>query len=353
MTGGRVRRLPRPTTPARSTRRCEEARRRSRSLRRDGDEFAVVTTDGAWRAAATSSSPPGGATARRSRRSPAAARRHPTRSRPARYRNPGELPRRRRARRRRLGDRRAARRRAARRRPRRRAGRRQPQPAAPPLPGHGHLLVARAHRRARPDDRRDAATRSRPATSRRCSSSAGRTTGRSIWPRCRPPASSWPAGWSPSTATESRFADDLAATVAAADAPRCDGCCAGSTGTSTATASATRCSSPEPLSTVLHAGVARRARPARGRASRTVVWATGHRRAYTGCRSPCSTRAARSASAAASHPVPGLYVLGQRFQHHRNSNFIDGVGRDAAFVADHITRRTARAASSVASSPTD
>ena len=35
-------------------------------------------------------------------------------------------------------------------------------------------------------------------------------------------------------------------------------------------------------------------------------------------------------------PVPGAYVLGQRFQHFRNSNFIDGVGRDARFVAEHI-----------------
>ena len=39
--------------------------------------------------------------------------------------------------------------------------------------------------------------------------------------------------------------------------------------------------------------------------------------------------------------MPGLYVLGQRFQHLRSSNFIDGVGRDAAFVAEHITQRTA------------
>jgi putative flavoprotein involved in K+ transport len=38
--------------------------------------------------------------------------------------------------------------------------------------------------------------------------------------------------------------------------------------------------------------------------------------------------------------VPGLYVLGQRFQHHRNSNFIDGVGRDAVAVADDLIRRT-------------
>ncbi|MGH3459834.1 MAG: hypothetical protein ACRDP9_00020, partial [Kribbellaceae bacterium] len=35
-------------------------------------------------------------------------------------------------------------------------------------------------------------------------------------------------------------------------------------------------------------------------------------------------------------PVPGLYVLGQRFQHRRSSHFIGGVGRDAAYVAGHI-----------------
>jgi putative flavoprotein involved in K+ transport len=40
-------------------------------------------------------------------------------------------------------------------------------------------------------------------------------------------------------------------------------------------------------------------------------------------------------------PVPGLYVLGQHFQHARNSDSIDGVGRDAEFVADHLTCRTA------------
>ena len=34
--------------------------------------------------------------------------------------------------------------------------------------------------------------------------------------------------------------------------------------------------------------------------------------------------------------APGLYVVGQRFQHWRRSNFIGGVGRDAALVARHI-----------------
>jgi hypothetical protein len=40
--------------------------------------------------------------------------------------------------------------------------------------------------------------------------------------------------------------------------------------------------------------------------------------------------------------MPGAYVLGQRFQHHRNSNFIDGVGRDARFVAEHISHPSGR-----------
>ena len=40
---------------------------------------------------------------------------------------------------------------------------------------------------------------------------------------------------------------------------------------------------------------------------------------------------------------PGLYVLGLRFQYYRNSNFIDGVGRDARYIANHIEHRRARA----------
>jgi putative flavoprotein involved in K+ transport len=43
--------------------------------------------------------------------------------------------------------------------------------------------------------------------------------------------------------------------------------------------------------------------------------------------------------------VPGLYVLGLRFQYRRNSSFIDGVASDARFVAAHVMtgRTTARA----------
>jgi putative flavoprotein involved in K+ transport len=69
---------------------------------------------------------------------------------------------------------------------------------------------------------------------------------------------------------------------------------------------------------------------------RTVVWATGYRRSYPWLRLPVLDHSGEIRQRRGCTPVPGLYVLGQRFQHYRSSNFIGGVGRDAAFVADHI-----------------
>ena len=131
-----------------------------------------------------------------------------------------------------------------------------------------------------------------------------------------------------------RFAGDLAANVMAADVRprrvlrRID------RAHRRAPASATRCSSPEPLSIVSTAGIARRARPAAPRASRSIVWATGHRRVYDWLQIPVLDARGEIRQRRGVTPVPGLYVLGQRFQHRRNSNFIGGVGRDAAHVAD-------------------
>ena len=68
----------------------------------------------------------------------------------------------------------------------------------------------------------------------------------------------------------------------------------------------------------------------------TVVWATGHRRRYDWLQLPVFDDRGEISQYRGVTPVRGAYVLGQRFQHHRNSNFIDGVGRDAMFVADHI-----------------
>jgi putative flavoprotein involved in K+ transport len=71
-----------------------------------------------------------------------------------------------------------------------------------------------------------------------------------------------------------------------------------------------------------------------------VIWATGHRRSYPWMHLPVLDERGEIRQIQGVTPVPGLYVLGQRFQHHRRSNFIDGVGRDAAFVADHLAQRT-------------
>lgn len=71
----------------------------------------------------------------------------------------------------------------------------------------------------------------------------------------------------------------------------------------------------------------------------SVMWATGYRRSYPWLLLPVLDRDGEIQQRRGRTPVRGLYVLGQRFQHHRSSNFIGGVGRDAAFVADHITGR--------------
>jgi putative flavoprotein involved in K+ transport len=72
----------------------------------------------------------------------------------------------------------------------------------------------------------------------------------------------------------------------------------------------------------------------------SVVWATGHIRRYGWLDLPLLDAAGEIRQRRGVTPVAGAYVLGQRFQHYRNSNFIDGVGRDAEFVADHICRRS-------------
>jgi putative flavoprotein involved in K+ transport len=74
---------------------------------------------------------------------------------------------------------------------------------------------------------------------------------------------------------------------------------------------------------------------------RSVIWATGHRRTYPWLPLPVLDASGELRQHRGVTPMPGLYVLGQRFQHHRNSSFIDGVGRDATFIADHLVRRAA------------
>jgi putative flavoprotein involved in K+ transport len=39
--------------------------------------------------------------------------------------------------------------------------------------------------------------------------------------------------------------------------------------------------------------------------------------------------------------IPGVFALGLRFQYRRNSHFIGGVGEDAGFLAELLTRTAA------------
>lgn len=69
----------------------------------------------------------------------------------------------------------------------------------------------------------------------------------------------------------------------------------------------------------------------------TVIWATGYRRTYPWLHLPVLDSAGEIEHRYGVTTMPGLYVLGLRFQRRRLSHFIGGVGADAAFLAEHLT----------------
>jgi putative flavoprotein involved in K+ transport len=69
----------------------------------------------------------------------------------------------------------------------------------------------------------------------------------------------------------------------------------------------------------------------------TVIWATGYRRTYAWLHVPVLDRAGEIEHTYGITAVPGLYVLGLRFQRRRASHFIGGVGADAAYLVEHLT----------------
>lgn len=73
----------------------------------------------------------------------------------------------------------------------------------------------------------------------------------------------------------------------------------------------------------------------------TVLWATGYRREYPWLHVPVLDARGELRHNGGITPEPGLYALGLQFMRRRNSSFIDGVGADAAELADHIMNRTA------------
>src|SRR5690606_1234302 len=72
----------------------------------------------------------------------------------------------------------------------------------------------------------------------------------------------------------------------------------------------------------------------------SVVWATGFRHHYPWLRAPVFDRDGDVVQHRGVTPAPGLYVIGQRFMHRRDSSFIDGARHDAAAICEHITERS-------------
>ena len=73
----------------------------------------------------------------------------------------------------------------------------------------------------------------------------------------------------------------------------------------------------------------------------TIVWATGYRREYPWLHIPVFDAQGEIVHRRGVTPVPGLFVLGLRFQSRRTSHTIGGVGRDA-----QCDRRSDRAGAS-------
>ena len=72
---------------------------------------------------------------------------------------------------------------------------------------------------------------------------------------------------------------------------------------------------------------------------RTVVWATGYQRLYPWLKVPVLDERGEIRHEGGVASEPGLYVLGMRFQRTKGSNLIDGVGRDAEVLSQHIAER--------------
>jgi putative flavoprotein involved in K+ transport len=77
---------------------------------------------------------------------------------------------------------------------------------------------------------------------------------------------------------------------------------------------------------------------------RIIVWATGYERRYPWLKIPVLDDRGEIRHVGGVTPEPGLYVLGIRFQRRKNSNLIDGVGRDAEDLSRYLADRTLKKA---------
>ena len=73
----------------------------------------------------------------------------------------------------------------------------------------------------------------------------------------------------------------------------------------------------------------------------TVLLATGYRPGHPWLRLPVTEADGTIAQYRGITPAPGVYVVGQRFQHRRDSGYVDGARHDAQAVVAHLLGRAA------------
>ena len=95
---------------------------------------------------------------------------------------------------------------------------------------------------------------------------------------------------------------------------------------------------PDQPEVVVPGGLPRRLR-LRREGIRTVLWATGHRPHYPWLHVPVLDPAGHIAQYRGRTLEPGLFVVGTKFQHRRDSTFLDGVRHDAAAVVEQLVGR--------------
>ncbi|QBR93866.1 flavin-containing monooxygenase [Nocardioides euryhalodurans] len=78
--------------------------------------------------------------------------------------------------------------------------------------------------------------------------------------------------------------------------------------------------------------------PLESQGIRTVVLAAGYRPDHPWVQLPILDRSGAVEQYRGLTRVPGIYVVGQRFQHRRDSGFIDGARHDARTVVAHLSR---------------
>lgn len=84
----------------------------------------------------------------------------------------------------------------------------------------------------------------------------------------------------------------------------------------------------------------------------SLVWATGFRGDYRYLHEPGLVRNGSIPQRRSATPLPGLFVIGQRFAHRRRSSFLDGARFDAADIVAAITRNpTAASLAGAAAGP--